>query len=151
VGVLVSIIASLKDIIELWRSGKTAYGELSKRKPKQIYDAASFLALTDPENQGTIRHVDTRKRFFEFKVYVDCVTFESRPFKGELNVLEFRFSKPERKDVLENPRNQDSGFFGRRLRAKAMMLREDDLISIKGYFRKYKHSELLWITDIQRD
>jgi len=109
-----------------------------------------FFALLDPKNRKPVRHVDTHKHYYEFRVYVDEVVFEQRLIRTDKNWISFRFSKQEQGNVLEEERNRHIGSFGKRLRDKAMMLRAGDHIIIRGYFNLSSIFGVIFITDIER-
>ena len=144
------ISTCLKAMNEGWNLVSKTLSLRTKRVAQKIHDEASFLALVDPKNTKSVRHVDTHKHYYEFRVYVDEVVFEQRMIRTDKNWISFRFSKQEQEHGLEELTNRNMGFFGKRLRAKAMMLRAGDHIIIRGYFNLSSVFGIIFITDIER-
>ena len=129
------ISTCLKAMNEGWNLVSKTLSLRTKRVAQEIHDEASFLALVDPKNRKSVRHVDTHNRYYKFRVYVVEIVFEQRLMIGYGNRIMFRFfPKPEQEHGVEELMNQHTGFFGKRLRAKAMMLRAGDNIIIRGHF-----------------
>ncbi len=53
----------LKGMNEGWNLVSKMWSMLPKRVAQEIHDEASFLALVDPKNRKSVRHVDTHNRY----------------------------------------------------------------------------------------
>ena len=140
------ISACLKVITDGWNLVSKTLSLRPKKVAQQIYDEASFLALVDLKNRERVRHVDTQKRHYEFRVYVAEIVF-----KQQLNSMIFRFfPKPEQEHGVEELLNEHTGFFRKHLQTKAKMLRAGDHIIIRGHFTLESEFGIIFITDIER-
>jgi len=145
------ISTCLKVLNEGWNLVSKTLSLRPKKVAQEIHDEASFLALVDPKNRKSVRHIDTHKRYYEFRVYVVEIVFEQRLIRRDRNCIVFRFfPKPDQEHGVEELMNEHTGFFGKQLRAKAMMLRVGDNIIIRGHFNLISVRGIIVITDIER-
>jgi hypothetical protein len=145
------ISTCLKVITDGWNLVSKTLSLRPKRVAQEIHDETGFLALVDPKNRKSVRHIDTHNRNYEFRVYVVEIVFEQRLIRRDMNRIVFRFfPKPEQEHGAEKLLNEYTGFFGKRLRAKAMMLRAGDNIIIRGHFNLISVRGIIVITDIER-
>jgi hypothetical protein len=134
-------------------NAKRAWELISKALPPRskvaeiVHDEMSFLALMKPKRREPVRVVDARNHRYEFKVVVDEVVFEPRVLRSDQNRIVFHFTQePPEHDW----QNTHAGFFGKRHREKARMLRQGDQIIIRGYFNLKSVFGLIFIREIER-